>query len=146
MKRRSHNNRKAFTMIEIIAVLVIVGLLSTVATVSFMSKIDEGKATTTKANLKQLSNAVKQFKMHTGRYPDDEEGLIVLVEQPADIENYPVGGFLGSTDLPLDGWKNEFDYQLYPPNNQPFVIISYGADGEEGGEDYNADLYSTDAN
>lgn len=146
MNKRNHNNRKAFTMIEIIAVLVIVGLLATVATTSFMGKIEKAKADTTKANLKQLHSAVLSFKMDTGRYPEEDEGLIVLVEEPIESEGWDSEGYLTSSDLPQDGWNNDFIYQLYPESGKPFVIISYGADGEEEGEGLDADLYSTDAN
>ncbi|MCF7954534.1 MAG: type II secretion system major pseudopilin GspG [Phycisphaerae bacterium] len=146
MNKRNHNNRKAFTMIEIIAVLVIVGLLATVATTSVMSKIEKAKVIKTKADLKQLSSAVKSFKLDTGNYPEEEEGLIVLVEEPVDAEKWDPEGYLDSSEIPKDGWGNPFEYRLYPENGKPFVIISYGADGEEGGEGNDADLYSTDAN
>ncbi|MCF7954866.1 MAG: type II secretion system major pseudopilin GspG [Phycisphaerae bacterium] len=145
MLKRSHNNRKAFTMIEIIAVLVIVGLLATVATTTFMGKIEKAKVDTTKANLKQLSSAVMSFKMSTGRYPEEEEGLDVLVNEPTDAEGWDPEGYLMTDDVPKDGWNNEFYFQRYTESGKPFVIISYGADGEEGGEGYDADLYSTDA-
>ncbi len=146
MQKRNHNNRKGFTMIEIIAVLVIVGLLATVATTSFMGKIEKARADTTKANLQQLHSAVLSFKMDTGRYPEEDEGLEVLVVAPVEDEGWDPEGYITSSDLPKDGWGNEFIYQLYPESGKPFVIISYGADGEEEGEDYDADLYSTDAN
>lgn len=146
MNKRNHKNRSAFTMIEIIAVLVIVGLLAGVATTTFMGKIEKAKVDTTKASLKQLSSAVRSFKLDTGNYPEEEEGLEVLVVEPVDAEGWDPEGYLESEDMPTDSWKNEFDYQRYPESGKPFVIISYGADGEEGGEGYDADLYSTDAN
>jgi len=146
MHKRNHNNRKAFTMIEIIAVLVIVGLLATVATTSVMSKIEKAKVIKTKADLSQLSSAVRSFKLDTGNYPEEEEGLIVLVEEPIDAEKWDPEGYLDSSELPEDAWNNPYEYQRYPESGKPFVIISYGADGEEGGEGNDADLYSTDAN
>jgi general secretion pathway protein G len=101
---------------------------------------------TTKANLKKLHSSVIQFKMDTGQYPTEEEGLDSLIEPPTDLEGYEPGGYLETTEVPLDAWSNEFAYQRYPESGKPFVIISYGADGEPGGEGYDADLYSTDAN
>lgn len=133
-------------MIEIIAVLVIVGLLATVATTSFMGKIEKARVDTTKTNLKQLSSAVMSFKMDVKRYPDEDEGLTVLVEEPMDAEGWDSEGYLVTADLPKDGWGNDFIYQLYPESGKAFEIISYGADGEEGGEGHDADLNSTDAN
>ena len=52
---------------------------------------------------------------------------------------------LETLELPRDGWKNDFFFELEPASGKPFVLISFGADGEEGGEGYDLDLYSTDA-
>ena len=133
-------------MVELMAVLIILGLLAAVVVRNFVGATDKARVTTTKANLKLLHNAVNQFKMDTTRFPTEDEGLQVLIEQPSDAENWPPGGYLESTDLPKDGWGRDFIYQILPESGKPFVIISLGADGEEGGEDYDADLYSTDAN
>jgi general secretion pathway protein G len=84
--------------------------------------------------------------MDTGRFPTEELGLIELVEQPTDVANWDPGGYLQTTEIPKDAWGNEFYYQRYTETGKPFVIISWGADGEEGGEDYDTDLRSTDAN
>ena len=146
MHKRNHNTRNAFTMIEIIAVLVIVGLLASVATTAFMSKIEKAKVRTTKISLKQLANAVRSFKLDTGDYPDEENVLDDLVIAPVDSEEWDTEGYLETDTVPPDGWGNEFLFELYPESGKAFVIISYGADGEEGGEGYDADLYSTDAN
>jgi general secretion pathway protein G len=146
MQKRNHNTRSGFTMIEIIAVLVIVGLLATVATTSFMGKIEKARADTTKANLKQLHSAVLSFKMDTGRYPEEDDGLDNLVVAPVEDDGWDPEGYLTSSDLPQDGWGNDFIYQLDPESGKPFVIISYGRDGEEEGDGYDTDLYSTDAN
>jgi general secretion pathway protein G len=83
--------------------------------------------------------------MDTGRFPSEEMGLEELLEQPGDVENYEPGGYLETTEIPKDGWGNEFIYELFPESGKPFVIKSLGADGEEGGEDYDTDLHSTDA-
>jgi len=82
------------------------------------------------------------FKLDTGRYPTEEEGLYALIEQPSDVVGW--SGYLDTTDVPRDAWKNELVYMLNPESGRPFVIISYGADGKEGGEGYDMDLYSTD--
>lgn len=133
-------------MVEIIAVLVIVGLLSGVAAKAFMGQIEKAKVDTTKASLKVLSSAVMTFQMNTGRLPEAEEGLNALVEEPADVSGWNPEGYLMTDEVPLDGWKHEFEYRLDTESGKGFVVLSYGKDGEEGGEGYDADLYSTDAN
>lgn len=104
--------------------------------------LNQAKINTTKANLKALHNAVIQFKMDTGRYPGQEEGLQALIEQPADVENYESGGYIDSTELPKDAWGNDFIYEFAPESGKPFVIRSCGPDGQP---DTNDDLLSTDA-
>lgn len=145
MKKRKRKNRSGFTMIELMAMLIIIGLLATLVVTKVASKIDQARVTTTKANLKLLHNAVNQFKMDTGRFPTEEEGLGALIEQPSDVVRYEPGGYLETTEIPKDGWGNDFIYEVSPESGKPFVIKSLGADGEEGGEGNDADLYSTDA-
>ena len=145
MKNKSKKNRSGFTMVELMAMLIIIGLLATLVVTKVATKIDQARVTTTKANLKILHAAVNQFKMDTGRFPSEDAGLTELIEQPSDVKNWEPGGYLETTDLPKDGWGNDFVYELYPESGKQFVIKSYGADGEEGGEGYDADLLSTDA-
>jgi len=145
MIKRSNRRSSGFTLVEIMAVIIIIGLLAAIGAMNFLGQTDKACVTTTKANLKLLHNAVAQFKMDTGRYPTEEEGLSVLVEQPTDVTGYQEGGYLSSTTVPNDAWKHEFVYIAYPESGKPYVIVSYGADGQEGGEGYDADLYSTDA-
>jgi len=143
---RKQQFRYGFTMVELMAVLIILGLLAAVVVSNFGGQVGVGRMRTTKANLRLLHNAVNQFHMDTGRWPAEDEGLNVLVQQPTDVTNYPTGGYLETTDLPKDGWGNDFIYVLYPENGKAFLIKSLGSDGQEGGEGENADLLSTDAN
>ena len=137
--------RRGFTMVELMAVLIILGLLAAVVVKNFVGQVDKGRVITTKASLKQLQTAIKQFQMDTGRWPTEQEGLTVLVQQPADVTNYPPGGYIETTQVPKDAWGRDFILELLPESGKPFVIKSLGADGQEGGEGYNADLLSTDA-
>jgi general secretion pathway protein G len=146
MNSKIRNNKKGFTLVEVMAVLIIVGLLAGVAVKNFMGQTKKAAVIQTRANLKVLHEAVQLFRMDTGRYPTDEESLIALIEEPTDAEGWNFEGYLTSTDLPKVGWKRDFIYMFDPGNGRPFAVISNGADGEEGGEGYDADLWSTDAN
>jgi len=144
--KEKRNARKGFTMVELMAVLIILGLLAAVVVRNFVGQTDKARVITTKASLKILHMAVNQFKMDNGRFPTEEEGLSALIEPPSDVVGtWPTGGYLESTEIPKDGWGNDFIFELYPESGKPFVIKSLGADGEEGGENYDADLLSTDA-
>jgi general secretion pathway protein G len=142
IKRKRHY-RYGFTMVELMAVLIILGLLATLVVTKVASKIDQARITTTKANLKLLASAVNQFKMDTGRFPTEDAGLKELIEQPSDVTTWEQGGYLETTELPKDGWGHDFIYELNPESGKQFVIKSAGPDGEEGTDD---DLLSTDAN
>ena len=139
-------NKKDFTLVDLIVVLLIVALLAGLAAKSFMGQTEKAKVITTKATLKTLHGAVNMFKLDTGRYPSEDMGLQELVEEPTDVEGWNPEGYLETTEVPRDAWKNDFVYMLNPESGKPFVIISYGADGKEGGEEgtYEWDLWSTD--
>jgi len=141
-KRRKKTVRKGFTMVELMAVLIILGLLATLVGTKVLKQIENAKFATTKANLKTLHTAVQHFFMDTQRFPTEEEGLQILVESMGDIEGYDPDGYLEETEIPKDGWKNEFIYNPFPESGKQFEIRSCGPDGEEGTED---DLLSTDA-
>jgi general secretion pathway protein G len=145
MIRNNKRRRNGFTLIEIMTVVIIIGLLAAIGAMNFLGQADKARVTQTKANLKILHNAVAQFKMDTGRYPTEEEGLTVLIEQPTDVQGWQEGGYLNSTTIPKDAWGRDFVYVAYPESGKPYAIVSYGADGQEGGESYDTDLYSTDA-
>ncbi len=143
-QRKRKSSRSGFTMVELMAVLIILGLLATVVVTNFVGKVADAKVTTTKASLKSLHTAVQQFYMDQGRYPTETEGLGVLVQRPSDATKWPQGGYLNTTSVSKDGWGREFIYRLAPESGMPFVIISLGGDGQEGGEGNDADLKSTD--
>ena len=142
VKKTKEYLRSGFTMVELMAMLIIIGLLATLVVTKVASKIDQARETTTKANLKALAAAVNQFRMDTARFPTEDEGLLALIEQPSDVETWEPGGYLETTEIPKDGWGNEFIFELYPESGKQFVIRSSGPDGEQGTED---DLLSTDA-
>ena len=140
--KRKRHIRDGFTMVELMAMLIIIGLLATLVVTKVASQIDKSRLITTKANLKMLHSAVNQFRMDTGRFPTEDMGLLDLIEQPTDVTNWEPGGYLETTEISPDGWGNEFIYEPFPESGKQFAIRSMGPDGEEGTED---DLLSTDA-
>ncbi len=144
--KRNRRIRYGFTMVELVAVLIILGLLAALVVQNFVGRVDDARVKVTKASLHELHTAINQFRMDNGRWPTEQEGLTVLVQQPADVTNWPPGGYIQTVELPKDGWGRDFIFELLPESGRPFVIKSLGADGQEGGEGYHADLLSTSAN
>ena len=119
-KERKRRVRYGFTMIELMAMLIIIGLLATLVVTKVASKIDDARITTTKANLKILHSAVNQFKMDTSRYPTEDEGLTALILQPSDVTTWVP--YLETTEISLDGWGNDFVYEAFPESGMSFAI------------------------
>ena len=131
-----------FTLIELMVVMAILGILVGLVAPRIMDKPAEARRVKAKMQIQELSSALKEFKIDNGFYPSTEQGLQALVEEPAvgrTPRNYPSDGYMDK--IPKDPWDNEYVY-ISPGQHGDFDIISYGADGEEGGEGNNADIKS----
>lgn len=137
-------NSKGFTIIEILVVIVILGILGTMLVPRFLDKPDEARVTKATLDMKAIESALKIYKLENGFYPTTDQGLQALVEK-ADTEpvpkNFKKGGYLEKSNI-LDPWDNEYIYRSPGEDDRDYEIISYGADGQEGGEDFNADIKS----
>lgn len=144
----SSASRAGFTLVEILVVIAIISLLAGVVLLNIAPQIGMGSQAAAKAQIQVLSSAATTFRMAHGRYPTQQQGLEALVQKPEQEpvpENYPEGGYLNSRTLPLDPWKRAYLYLSPGRQNEPFEILSYGADGEPGGEGADADISSADA-
>ena len=127
--------RAGFTLIEIMVVVFILGLLVTLVAPKIIGRTDEARRTKALADIKGIEEALHLFKLDNGYYPTTGEGLQALVQRPANAKNYNPDGYLDK--LPIDPWGNPYSYFS---DGQEFIIKSYGADGQEGGEGKNADI------
>ncbi|HIE43959.1 MAG TPA: type II secretion system protein GspG [Candidatus Omnitrophica bacterium] len=136
--------RNGFTLIEIMIVVIILGLLATLIVPKIMNRPEEARRVQAKIQIRNIESALKLFKLDNGFYPSTEQGLQALVEKPTTgriPKNYPEGGYLEGGKVPLDPWGYPYIY-LCPGLYGDYDIISYGRDGKEGGEGFDADLYS----
>jgi len=139
-------NRRGFTLIEIMVVIVILALLAALVGPKIMGRTDDAKIQTTKTQIRNLESALKLYKLDNGVYPTTEQGLSALVTKPAVgviPKNYKDGGYLESKSVPKDGWGNDYLY-VSPGEHGDYDLYSYGADGVKGGEGKNADINSWD--
>ena len=139
-----------FTLIEIMAVVLIMALLMTVVGVNINSQIQKARQSTARAKIVQLEQALEFYHMDNARYPTSEQGLEALVREPSGDpapRNYPPGGYLKKQDALLDPWDTRFEYSSPGTHNaHSFDLWSYGADGSPGGEGGDADITNWDAN
>jgi general secretion pathway protein G len=140
--RHARERRSAgFTLIEIMAVVIIMGLLMGIVGVTVFGRVDEARVATARIQIKQVENALEFFRMDNSRYPSSEEGLRALVEPPAGVRSYPAGGYLKNKDGLVDPWDHPFQYQSPGQRNEhTFDVWSQGADGAPGGTGLNADV------
>ncbi len=143
MRSPSAERRRAFTLVEIMVVVVILGLLATVVVVQIRHHLIKANQTAAQLKVAELDQAVELFKMEGKKYP---ERLEDLVRRPSDFYGtWPEYGFLKPPVVPRDPWGNEFVYRrLARGGPAPYEILSYGADGREGGEGEDRDLSSLD--
>ncbi len=127
--------QRGFTLVELMVVVVILGVLATVVTVSVQDYLVKGKQNAAKTEIAQINNALQLFFTDFDRYPDNDEGLEMLKKTTA---SNPHGILRG--DL-LDPWGTAYVY-VYPGLHGPFDICSYGANGQEGGTGGDLDICS----
>ena len=131
---------QGFTLIEIMVVLVILGLLAAAVAPSIIGKADEARVKRAITDIKAISNALDLYKLDNYNYPSTEQGLQALVSKPSgfpEAKNWNRDGYLKT--FPRDSWEQDFIY-ISPGTNGPFDLYSLGADGKEGGEEYDADI------
>jgi len=142
MKRNLDN--RGFTLIELMVVIVILGILAGLIVPRIMSRPEEARQAKARMQIESLETALKLYKLDTGSYPSTEQGLQALVEAPT-VGNLPrkwrEGGYLEKGKVPTDPWGNDYVY-LSPGTSGDYDIISYAADGEQGGEKKNKDINS----
>ena len=142
----SSARRAGFTLVEILVVIAIISLLAGVVLLNIAPQIGMGSQAAAKAQIQVLSSAATTYRMAHGRYPTQPQGLDALVRKPTQEpipENYPDGGYLSGRTVPLDPWKRAYLYLIPGRQNEPFEILSYGADGEPGGTGAEADVSSS---
>ena len=129
----------AFTLIEIMVVVIILGILAATIIPQFMGTTQDAKISAAKSQVAELESALERFYIHMDRYPTTEEGLKVLVDAPAGAEQKWRGPYI--KQLRNDPWGNPYQYSL-PGTHHPtsFDIWSRGADGADGGEGAAADI------
>ncbi len=117
--------KKAFTLMELMVVIIILGLLASFVLPSLTGKSDEAKVKITCIEMKNIAQAIKMYKIDNSTYPTTSEGLNILIEKK----------YFEDGKLPKDSWGSSF---VYTDGENGFELISFGEDKQEGGSD---DIY-----
>jgi general secretion pathway protein G len=142
MIRDGLGGNRGFTLIELMVVVVILGILAGLIVPKLVGRTEQAKRTKALVQMESLETALKLYKLDNGSYPTTEQGLQALVEAPAvdDLaKQWRKGGYLEKGKVPMDPWDNDYVY-LSPGVHGDFDLVSYGKDGQPGGEDDDADI------
>jgi len=141
--RETKLKRKGFTLVELLVVVLIISMLAAVLAPRMFKGLGKAKADIAKAKMTIIEDSLARFQYDCGRLPDEADGgLDALIVAPPDLEEKWNGRYLKPSQL-LDPWGNPY---IYIPEGQinpgSFDLISYGGDGQEGGENDNADIFN----
>jgi general secretion pathway protein G len=138
-KYRNRKKEKGFTLIEMLIVMVIIGLLAALVAPRMFGKVGKSRQKAAKAQISLFETALDTYRLDVGKYPTTEMGLQALRERPEDVEKWD-GPYLPK-EIPTDPWGHPYEYKS-PGDNGEYDILSFGADGNPGGEGEDVDIVS----
>jgi general secretion pathway protein G len=131
--------KKAFSLVEMVVVLLIIGILATFVSLEVIDYLGEAKVTKAKADIEKVSQAIDEYRLRNDQYPETLEDLLGGEnEEGEEMKKY----FKGNS-IPKDPWGR--DYEYIPDTDNKYDLISYGKDGEDGGEGLDADITNFDS-
>jgi general secretion pathway protein G len=140
MRKRRRANQTGVTLIEMLVVVTIIALFAGLVGLRMWKQADKARVTAARSQINSLLAALNTYQLETGQFPTTEQGLAVLRAAPAGVNNWQ-GPYL-ERELPNDPWGNPYIYHYPSEQGDEPEIISYGADGQPGGDGINADIVS----
>ncbi|TET32895.1 MAG: type II secretion system protein GspG [Planctomycetota bacterium] len=120
--------RLAFTLVELMVVIVIIGILAGVVVTNIGNRGEDSKIERAKVDIMAIRDAMDFYRIDTGSFPEKVEDL---VEQPADVAGWK-GPYLRDGEIPIDPWGNPYVYErCYDNPKYEFKVISWGPNKED---------------
>jgi general secretion pathway protein G len=138
--RRIPAGQRGFTLLEIMVVVVIIGVLMAIIVPNVLGRADEARVTAARTDISNIMQALKLYKLDNLRFPTTEQGLQALVTKPS-TGPAPANWKPYLDKLPNDPWGHPYVY-VSPGVKGEVDVMSYGADGQPGGEGKDADIGS----
>lgn len=137
-------DRRGFTLIEILVVITVIAILAGLVAPNVFRHVGTAQDATARAQIEMLGAALDGYRLDNGRYPTTQQGLDALQTEPTtDPRPRNWRGPYLRRSVPLDPWGNAYLYESPGRvNTNGFDLMSYGADGQSGGEGENADITS----
>ena len=137
---RKNKPQRGFTLIELMVVLVIIGVLAALIVPNVLNRADDARITAARTDVNNLMQALKLYRLDNQQYPTAEQGLAALVSKPT-VGAVPTNWKPYVDKLPNDPWGRAYQY-MNPGLKGEVDVLSFGADGQAGGEGKNADIGS----
>ena len=131
-----------FTLVELLVVLIILGLVASIAGPNVMKYLGSSKSKTAKLQIKEIESALELYFLDTGQYPPNDQGLNLLIKNEVSVMGWN-GPYFKQADVPKDPWGFDYVY-LMPGEHAAFDLVSLGADNQPGGENDDKDITNWD--
>ena len=139
-RRRARGGEAGFTLVEILVVITIIGLIMALVGPRVLNYLAESKVKAARIPVESFASSLDLFYLDAGRYPTTSEGLAALAQRPGGIDAWN-GPYLRTGQVPTDPWGHAYVYRS-PGEHGPYDLVSYGADGQQGGTGTAADIES----
>ena len=145
--RTPTHSTSGFTLLELLVVISIIAILATIVGIKVAGEPGRARVAKARAEVATIDTALELYRMDNGGYPTMRQGLGALCRRPDTPPapaNYREEGYLKKNAVPLDPWDHEYVYLVPGPENTPYDVVSYGGDGEPGGDGEAADIRSSE--
>ena len=137
---RKRRRQAGITLIEMLVVVTIIALFAAIVAPRMLKQTDKARVTAARTQINSFMTALGAYKLDTGLFPTNEQGLQALRTHPQGVNQWN-GPYLPQ-DIPVDPWGRPYSYKYPGEHGDEPDIISFGADGQPGGDSINADIVS----